>query len=456
MATTLVQNCSFVTNNVSIVLDLYNGNVVNCGFTNNTISSAGIKTENGFTGIVSGCSFASNACSGSFGGGGLRLQDGTVSNCTFVGNSSLNGGAIYVAYTPGNNFKTITGCNFVNNKGKGGAIYWGTGTGTVNNCSFVGNSAANPGGAVYFGLTNVVTVSNCGFTNNYCTGNNQGGAIDYSAPTTASLVLNCSFSGNSNAVNNAGAIYAYNAAISNCVFSNNMCGAGGQGGALYLANSSTVQRCLFVGNYTSNQPGGAIFCATPAGQQQVIQNCGFFGNQAGTKGGALYVTNSSALPNILDSCTFAANYAGTLGAGGAVYQDTAGSFFYATNCIFYTNACLTVSTDVFLLASTTGVFWNCCISKTNGYVGAAAFTNCFIVNPLFANNGTGFGTNLLNGTYDFRLKMNSPCRDAGTNETWMTGAMDLFGNTRILNNVVDIGCYEYLPPPASGTSFFFR
>ena len=40
----------------------------------------------------------------------------------------------------------------------------------------------------------------------------------------------------------------------------------------------------------------------------------------------------------------------------------------------------------------------------------------------------------------------SYCSDAGYNQDWMAGAVDLDGNVRIRNNVVDMGCYESVPP----------
>ena len=43
---------------------------------------------------------------------------------------------------------------------------------------------------------------------------------------------------------------------------------------------------------------------------------------------------------------------------------------------------------------------------------------------------------------NYRLRMSSPCVNTGTNQAWMTNAVDLGGNERILNNIVDMGAYE--------------
>ena len=48
---------------------------------------------------------------------------------------------------------------------------------------------------------------------------------------------------------------------------------------------------------------------------------------------------------------------------------------------------------------------------------------------------------------NFRLGEGSPCIDAGTNQDWMAAATDLEGTARIVNGIVDMGAYEYDPPP---------
>jgi hypothetical protein len=48
---------------------------------------------------------------------------------------------------------------------------------------------------------------------------------------------------------------------------------------------------------------------------------------------------------------------------------------------------------------------------------------------------------------DYRLAAGSPCIDAGMNEDWMWGTVDLDGNPRIFygrfSKTVDMGAYEY-------------
>ncbi len=46
---------------------------------------------------------------------------------------------------------------------------------------------------------------------------------------------------------------------------------------------------------------------------------------------------------------------------------------------------------------------------------------------------------------DYRLQAASPCISAGTNMTWMAGALDLKGHSRIIGSTVDMGAYEFAP-----------
>ncbi len=59
--------------------------------------------------------------------------------------------------------------------------------------------------------------------------------------------------------------------------------------------------------------------------------------------------------------------------------------------------------------------------------------NCYTDDPLFVSN------------QDFRLRLGSPCIDAGRNEDWMDEALDAAGRSRIRNETVDIGAYEFDP-----------
>ena len=63
--------------------------------------------------------------------------------------------------------------------------------------------------------------------------------------------------------------------------------------------------------------------------------------------------------------------------------------------------------------------------------------NSIPADPRFINAAKG----------DYRLRGSSPCIDAGLNQAWMSGAIDLDGHDRIAPGTgrVDIGAYEYTP-----------
>ena len=56
------------------------------------------------------------------------------------------------------------------------------------------------------------------------------------------------------------------------------------------------------------------------------------------------------------------------------------------------------------------------------------------------------GNPLFVAANDYRLQEGSSCINQGLNQPWMTGAVDLAGERRVMNARVDIGAYEWLPP----------
>lgn len=97
--------------------------------------------------------------------------DCNISDCTFINNTAMSGGAI----TMGDG-TILSGCNFVNNSATqdGGAISSVYG-GKIINCSFTNNKATNDGGALNI-QQGVLFISNSNFIQNCATRN--GGAIN--------------------------------------------------------------------------------------------------------------------------------------------------------------------------------------------------------------------------------------------------------------------------------------
>lgn len=151
----------------------------------------GMYNENGSP-TVSNCTFIANT-SFDDGGGMGNLSDSSpiVANCAFMGNTSGNGGAMS---NINNSNPTVTNCAFIANStsGLGGAMYntGGISTPSVTNCTFAGNSAGIRGGGI-FNSTASPSVTNCTFSGNSGGFSDAGGISNLfnSAPTVTNCVL---------------------------------------------------------------------------------------------------------------------------------------------------------------------------------------------------------------------------------------------------------------------------
>ena len=103
-----------------------------------------------------------------------------------------------------------------------------------------------------------------------------------------------------------------------------------------------------------------------------------------------------------------------------------------TNTIVYGNLRAT-NADNLLASDQTTIGYSCAPELTNG---VGNITN----DPLL--------------TVEYKLGGGSPAKDAGTNQSWMLGALDLDGQVRIRYGIADMGCYEV--PLLSGSVFSFH
>ena len=286
----------------------------------------------------------------------------------------------------------VTGCSSFDSP-LGGAVSGGR----LDGCTLSGNSAlgssGSGGGAGFSVLYNCNIISNradsagggvdsCDLYNCALFGNsasNRGGGTDYST------LYNCTVIGNT-AEQGGG---AYDSTLHDCALVGN--GASSGGGSAYNA----LYNCTVISN-TAAYGGGAY--------NSTLYNCSLIGNSAtNIGGGAAYST--------LYNCTLTSNSAGM---GGGVYNGT------LYNSIVYFN---TASLDDNFRNSQ---FTNSCTTPLPP--GAGNITN----NPQFVN-ATG---------RNYHLKAGSPCTDKGSN-LFAQGTVDLDGNPRILNGIVDMGAYEY-------------
>ncbi len=282
---------------------------------------------------------------------------------------------------------TITGGNangsFPDPNSRGGGMYCNVGSPTLSNCTFRGNAADSDGGGLFIRDSSTI-LTNCTFAEN--SADHGGGAIQ------------SNFSG---------------LVVNNCVFSSNW---SGQGGGIYNHGdpSPIYTKCLFIDN--SANFGGAM---QNRFSSPTLTNCIFSGNSASEGGVIKEITSNSTLTN----CTFVANSAIN---GRALscdsYQQLNPSTIQVTNCILWDGG---------------GEIWNddgstitITYSDVQGGWPGAGNTNA---DPLFVDAANG----------DYHLQAGSPCIDAGDNSAIPAGVIvDLDGNPRIINGIVDMGAYE--------------
>ena len=169
-----------------------------------------------------------------------------------------------------------------------------------------------------------------------------------------------------------------------------------------------------------------------------IRNCLVASNQcAGNNygGGGIYCNNS----NYFENCTIVMNHSVIKNGGGINFSTDTSS---VANTIIDLNSA----------PGRLGVAYN--LSWNNPLV---YFTNCSlqlranVENQYSVTNADclfGLDNRFANANaLDFQLLRGSPCVDAGFNQLeWMEETVDLSGNLRVFNGIVDIGAYERFYP----------
>ena len=157
-------------------------------------------------------------------------------------------------------------------------------------------------------------------------------------------------------------------------------------------------------------------------------------------GGAIF--NDMALVELIN-CTLAGNAARTA----AGIRNYAAVTLTMTNCILWGNQADEGSGEDAQIINTASVTEvnHSCIQGWTGALGGAHNTGA---NPMLVDPD---GTDNVPGTADdnLRLQTDSPSIDAGDNAV-VSVAYDLDGHPRIVNGTVDMGAYEFQPPPGAG------
>ena len=288
-----------------------NATIFNCNFTGNNASSSGGSAYYG--GAI--CQLSSYT--GSF--------NTNISQCIFKENYAGYGGALYLL---GSN--TVDNCTFINNtaNGYGGALYLTSSDNNVAGCVFEENKAENAqstisnyGGAVYIGGSSYSTgsahdnlIDNCSFEKNTA---DYGGAVYVANTGENTTIKDSNFTENSAQLQGgAVAVYAPTEIISSRFDSN----TAENGGAMYWKDSDGE---ITDSNYTKNRAfsGSAIFL--DSGYLN-ISDSSFFSNLANASALEMNGVDSS-LPNKVvvdgDKVSFHANFTGHDNINNAIFNN---------------------------------------------------------------------------------------------------------------------------------------
>ena len=182
----------------------------------------------------------------------------------------------------------------------------------------------------------------------------------------------------------------------------------------YDRSGGQVINCRIIGNVGNNNDyGTAVFDYSG---MVTIRNCLIACNtNKNSCTSAVWLKNG-----YLENCTIVGNYVGNSSTRAAVVLDGSPT---VRNCIIHDNQ---NTGGVGNWSGTSTYFtYNCTTPLPSSNTG-----NVLPVEPMFADDAWRIGPGL--------------CKDAGLNQSWMTSATDLDGGDRIVDDTVDLGCYEYV------------
>lgn len=312
------------------------------------------------------------------------------------------------------------------------------------------NANSDAGGAI--NLKKKSLVQNCRFLK--CKATGSGGGLLF---TTDCQVLNCYFSGCS--AKNGGAVYVNSyvatGSITGCLVEDNEASA--CGGGIYGQGSVSITNCVVKNNVakstSAGEGGGGIFARV----QINIIGCLITGNSAGYGGGIMtnYNNTSANTVNIVNN-TIARNkatkeiggYYALMPSNGQSVNDVTKTITIQNN-IFWKNID-PIDNKPFAYyrdpSNSKKTVINCVLTN-NAFEEISEFSNveeqyytlAYTDNITLKNvdSATVFGKG-------YALIKTSPCVDHGKNKTPISlPSEDVSGNIRMVNDIVDMGAYEY-------------
>ncbi len=348
-------------------------------------------------------------------GGGIYClnSNALITDCTIRNNASQRGGGMYNE----NGGPTLTRCLFeanVVNPGNGGGIFNRAGLMVVTDCTFADNQARaldvvewGHGGGIFNRTGADAVLTGCTFTSNVVDTSGGGVHNQYSSPT----LTRCTFDGNTamsfpSSSGGAMSSRAGAAAVTNCLFRNNL--SLGEGGAL------------------AGNEGAAL----------TLRSCVLVGNSSGGLGGAIHSYQGSAA---VAGCTFSRNSAA---GGGALGLSAAGAT--VDSSIFWGDTAPQGQGTEFALWATSSLTFS--YSDVQGGTGGAyvesgssltAGAGNLDTDPLFVDSTAE----------DYHIQITSACVDSGDPAyAPAPGETDMDDENRIQAGRVDMGADERWTP----------
>jgi hypothetical protein len=470
--TILVNGCLFLspTNSSGIGLQLSSGlnaTVSNCTAAGTTSGGGGFGIAiSGVTGIVNveNCMVTTNNNSGIYVTGVAVIS---VTKSLFAGNSSTSypygsvaGAGVYCSGTT----VTLTGNSFLGNStshpytfGAGGGAWCSGTTIALSGNTFISNSDTGTesssggygaGGGAYCSGTTITLFGNS-FTSNSTTGETGGsGGGTFCSGTTVTLTGN-TFTANSA----SGSVYTSGA--------NGYVGSAGGGGA-FCSGTIMLSNNIFTSNSIAGSPafgvGGGADCYSSFTNPMTISG-NLFKQNAALTGGGIYATASTI--NLLDNLVVN-NAGGSISSqGGGIWVDASATLNMINNTVTGNTSpgsgggvAYIVTGTVELLNIYNNIIWGNSATVNGGdvYLSGTGKKKVFDYNDVnsiygvfdIALNDTNVSPQFFNPVSgDYHTQSTSPCIAAGTTNAPSLPAMDLDGNPRVINGLVDMGCYEF-------------
>jgi hypothetical protein len=369
--------------------------VVTAMATNDTAALDGLVVTRGYA--------SGEAGAGDAYGGGIMIEDADpiVTECTIIGNSSLE---------------------------YGGGVGVNGGSPVFQSCSIIENTSEFLGGGVYATLADPVFTDS---TISYNESSSRGGGMGFDFQVYPT-VSGCRLSGNTAGAGAAISTSSTVLPVTDTIMSDNS-----GGGAAVEASFSTlfVRNCAIIGNGThdvTSSVGGMDIWFTDATivSSLIAGNAGWYVGGVSTGESTVRFSQCSIVSNVAVNSVRGAGVEAmnaTLAVQNSILWGNvgSGSMYLATQLDLSGSSALTMAyTDIYQ--------WNTHLGGVGNFSGDPLF-----VDPL--------GTDGVSGTEDddFRLLPGSPCINAGDPAIVPTqGETDLDGDPRLQGCRVDLGAYE--------------